>query len=160
MKKSIVNSPPGHALKFGLRLPIWLYRGGLGWLMGERFLMITHVGRISGLARRSVVEVDFHDKSTDTYYVISGWGVISDWYQNIAKTPAVMISVGKRKFQSTAQFISKEKAGEILEIYAKEHPTAFKGLCKLFLGDKVENTFDAIQFLIDKMPMVSFSPGA
>ena len=32
MSKSIVDIPPGKALRLGLRLPIWLYRLHLGWL--------------------------------------------------------------------------------------------------------------------------------
>jgi hypothetical protein len=40
-----------------LRLPILLYRLHLGWLLGHRFLLLTHVGRKSGLQRRTVLEV-------------------------------------------------------------------------------------------------------
>ncbi|MFL7870015.1 MAG: nitroreductase family deazaflavin-dependent oxidoreductase, partial [Anaerolineales bacterium] len=80
MSKSIVDTPPSKALRFGLRLPIWLYRLRLGWLLGDRFLMLTHTGRKSGLPRHVVIEVVQHDKETDTYYVVSGWGEKSDWY--------------------------------------------------------------------------------
>ena len=37
MSKSIIDTPPGSALRLGLRLPIWLYRARLGRLLGERF---------------------------------------------------------------------------------------------------------------------------
>ena len=51
MGKSIIDAPPGKALRLGLRLPIWLYRLHLSWLLGERFLLLTHTGRNSGLPR-------------------------------------------------------------------------------------------------------------
>ncbi|HKI54146.1 MAG TPA: nitroreductase family deazaflavin-dependent oxidoreductase, partial [Anaerolineales bacterium] len=101
MTNSIVDRPPSKALRFGLRLPIFLYRIKLGWLLGDRFLMLTHTGRKSGLPRHTVIEVVKHDKETDTYYVVSGWGEKSDWYRNIRKTPQVTVQSGRRKFQTT-----------------------------------------------------------
>ena len=38
------------------RLPIGLYRLRLGWLLGDR-LLLTHIGRKSGLPRQAVIEV-------------------------------------------------------------------------------------------------------
>lgn len=156
MTKTVTASPPGKMLRFVLRLPIWLYRIRLGWLLGDRFLMLIHTGRKSGLPRQSVIEVVQHDKATDTYYVVSAWGEKSDWYQNIRKTPQVMVQVGRRKFQSTAKFIALENAIEILESYARLHPVAFSELSGLFLGERMKPGSDAPQRLAKKMPMVAF----
>jgi deazaflavin-dependent oxidoreductase (nitroreductase family) len=158
MSKSIVDTPPSKALRFGLRLPIWLYRARLGWLLGDRFLMLTHTGRKSGLARQVVIEVVQHDKGTDTYYVVSGWGEKSDWYQNIRQTPSVTIHTGGRTFQSKGEFIPVEKAVHILEAYAHDHPVAFNELSGLFLGERMKPGSDAPQRIAAKMPMVAFRP--
>lgn len=158
MSKSIVDHPPGKALRFGLRLPIWLYRVHLGWLLGDRFLMLTHTGRKSGLARHTVIEVVQHDKETDTYYVVSGWGEKSDWYQNIHKNPSVTIQTGRRTFQSEAEFIPIEKAVPVLQTYAHDHPVAFNELSGLFLGERMKPGIDAPKRLAEKMPMVAFTP--
>ncbi|MGD8402421.1 MAG: nitroreductase family deazaflavin-dependent oxidoreductase [Anaerolineales bacterium] len=158
MSKSIVDKPPGKALRFGLRLPIWLYRAHLGWLLGDRFLMLTHTGRKSGLERHTVIEVVQHNKDADTYYVVSGWGEKSDWYQNIRKKPSVTIQTGGRQFKSTAEFIPVEKAIGILQTYAREHPTAFNELSGLFLGERMKPGSDAPQRIAEKMPMVAFRP--
>lgn len=158
MSHSIVDKPPGRALRFGLRLPIWLYRAHLGWLLGNRFLMLTHVGRRSGLERQTVIEVVYHHKDTDTYYVVSGWGEKSDWYQNIHKNPYVTIQSGRRKFKSTAEFIPVEKAIGIVQTYAREHPTAFNELSGLFLGERMKPGSNAPQRIAEKMPMVAFRP--
>ena len=159
MNKSIIDVPPGKTLRLGLRLPIWLYRARLGWLLGERFLMLTHIGRISGLPRQTVIEVVQHDKATDTYYVVSGWGEKSDWYRNISKSPIVTVNVGGRKFQARAKFIDPEKAIDILETYACDHPMAFSELSGLFLGERMKPGNDAPRQLAKKMPMVAFHPG-
>lgn len=158
MSKTVIDSPPGKALRFGLRLPIWLYRVHLSWMLGNRFLMLTHTGRKSGLRRQTVIEVVQHDKKTDTYYVVSGWGEKSDWYQNIRKSPRVSVQVGGRKFQATAEFIPLEKAIEIMNTYAHEHPIAFSELSGLFLGERMKPDSDAPQRIAIKMPMVAFYP--
>jgi len=158
MSNSIVDKPPGKALRFGLRLPIWLYRARLGWLLGDRFLMLTHTGRKSGLPRHTVIEVVQHDKATDTYYVVSGWGEKSDWYQNIHKDPSITIQTGRRTFQSKAEFVPVEQAIGIVETYAQDHPVAFNELSGLFLGEKMIPGSDAPQRIAEKMPMVAFRP--
>ena len=158
MSKSIVDTPPSKALRFGLRLPIWFYRAHLGWLLGDRFLMLTHIGRKSGQPHQTVIEVVQHKKETDTYYVVSGWGEKSDWYQNIRKSPQVSIQVGSRKFQTKAEFIPLEKATGIMQIYAHEHPVAFSELSGLFLGERLKPGSDAPARIAQKMPMVAFHP--
>lgn len=134
MSKVVVDSPPGKALRFGLHLPIWLYRLHLSWLLGDRFLMLAHTRGKSGLPRQTVIEVVQHDKATNTYYVVSGWGEKSDLYQNIRKLPQIIIHVGGGAFQAIAEFIPMEKAIDIMNAYAREHPLAFRELADSFLA--------------------------
>ena len=58
----LASKPPRGLLRFLLRLPIWLYQLHLGFLLGHRFLLLTHTGRRSGLLRRTVVEVVSYDR--------------------------------------------------------------------------------------------------
>lgn len=156
MTNSIVDRPPNKALRFGLRLPLLFYRLKLDRLLGDRFLMLTHTGRKSGLPHQTVIEVVKYDKATDTYYVVSGWGRKSDWYQNIQKTPHVTVQVRGRKFQTKAEFIPVERAIDIVNTYAQEHPIAFKELSMLFFGERMKKSSDAPERVAQKMPMVAF----
>lgn len=158
MTKSIVERRPGKVLRFGLRLPIWLYRFNLGWLLGNRFLLLTHTGRKSDLTRQAVIEVVYHDKYTDTYYVVSGWGEKSDWYQNIRRSPEVTVQVAGRRFKATAKLISAPEENLIMEIYAHEHPVAFSELSTLFLGERMKPNSASVRQVAEKMPMVAFHP--
>jgi deazaflavin-dependent oxidoreductase (nitroreductase family) len=158
MKVSVVDHPPSKVLRFGLRLHIWLYRLRIGWLLDNRFLMVTHKGRISGQLHQTVIEVVQYDKSTDSYYAVSGWGAKADWYQNIQKSPLVTIHVSGRSFQARAQFIPLTKAIEIIEDYISKHTLAFKELSTLFLGEQSLPNKDAARRLTEKMPMVAFRP--
>lgn len=47
-----------------VRSPIWLYRHGLGWLLGPRVLMLEHVGRKTGEPRYVCLEVVQREGST------------------------------------------------------------------------------------------------
>ena len=156
MTNSIVDRPPSKALRFGLRLPIMLYRIKLGWLLGNRFLMLTHTGRKSGVSHQTVIEVIKHDKATDTYYVVSGWGEKADWYRNIQKSPQVTVHSGGRKFQTIAEFIPIEKAIEVVNTYAHAHPIAFNELSVVFFGERMKSINDAPRRVAEKMPMMAF----
>ncbi len=43
------RKPPTGIMRFFFRTPIWLYRLNLGWIMGNRFLLLNH--SVANLAR-------------------------------------------------------------------------------------------------------------
>ena len=81
----------------GYNMPRYVYLWHLGWLLGHRFLLLTHTGRNSGLPRQTILEVLQHETASDAYYVLSGWGGKADWLRNVEKTPEVIITVGRRQ---------------------------------------------------------------
>src|SRR5579885_2788029 len=100
-----------------MRLPLWLYRAHLGWLLGERFLRLTHRGRRTGALRQTVLEVVAHDRPTDTYVVVSGLGERAQWFRNVQVTPQVTITVGRRQLHMTAVRLDMESAAPIMRDY-------------------------------------------
>jgi deazaflavin-dependent oxidoreductase (nitroreductase family) len=141
-------------LRFLARLPIWLYRARLGWLLGNRFLMLTHVGRNSGLPRHAVVEVVCHDKTADTYFIVSGFGEKSDWFRNICKTPNVTVYVSTRRRTCIAERVSQQEAASEFKDYARRHPTALKALSRV-LGYPWDGTEESYQRLARLLPIVT-----
>ena len=129
-KMKEVRTPHG-LMRLIMRLPIWLFRMHLGWLLGDRFLLLTHIGRKSGLPRQTILEVLQHDKVTDVYYVLSGWGEKADWLRNVKKTPEVMIKVGHRQFNACAVRLESEAAERAILDYAKRNPLAIRVLPRL-----------------------------
>ena len=65
---------PHGLLLLVLRLPLWIYRFHLGWVLGNRFLLLCHVGRKSQQIHQSVIEVVKHDQQSDSFYVVAAWG--------------------------------------------------------------------------------------
>jgi deazaflavin-dependent oxidoreductase (nitroreductase family) len=145
-------------LRFGVKLPVVLYRVHLGWLLGERFLLLTHVGRRSGKQYRTVIEVVDHDLVTDSYVVASGWGEKSDWFQNIEQTPAVLIDVGMRRLNVTAERLQVDQAAQWLLTYARKHPRMFRELASLITGENFTGTLEECRTLAEAVPLVAFRP--
>src|SRR5574340_76216 len=132
MSKSILDAPPSGLVRSLLRLPILLYRLHLGWVLGDRFLLLHHTGRKSGRVQETVVEVVRHDGVSDTYYVVSGWGAKSDWYLNIQNNPLAIIRVGAGAMQVRAVKIPLAEAAAGLGEYSKRYTLAFRERSQVF----------------------------
>lgn len=150
---------PPRGLKAMLwRAPIWFYRLGLGPLLGNRFLLLKHTGRISGQERQAVLEIVHNNAQADTHYVVSGFGESADWFQNILTTPQVQIQVGGRKISVRAERLAVEEAETILLGYAEKHPTAFRELTRL-LKVPYDGSRESISAMATIMPVVAFYSG-
>ncbi|MEW6029871.1 MAG: nitroreductase family deazaflavin-dependent oxidoreductase [Chloroflexota bacterium] len=146
---SIANSkihPPRGFSRMFWRLPIGLYRIGLGWLLTSHFLMLEHVGRRSGQVRRAVIEIVKRDKTNDVYYLAAGFGPSSDWYQNLLKTPSAKIHSGFRKADVIAEVRSIEEAERIFLDYAHRYPTAIRTLARIIGYEVGKGEFDCRGF--------------
>lgn len=159
MPKRLVDAHPERGLsRLVFRLPIYLYRARLGGLMGNRFLMLTHIGRKSGLARHVVLEVIRYDKATDTYIVVSAWGEKANWFRNIQQTPDVLIYSGRRRIEATAVRLSVEEAMREISDYDQRHHIAFRLIGWLMLGQRLTGTDDDFRFLSQSIPFAALLP--
>lgn len=154
--KIVKKATPPTGLRRRLwRLPIRLYRMGLGPLMGHRFMLLTHIGRVSGKPRQAVIEIIEHDD----YVAASGFGPRADWYQNIVKTPDVTIQVGGRTLQVTATPLGTDEGSDIMARYAPRRPTAARQLCKI-MGFAVDGSVEDYREVGRHIPFVRFTPHA
>lgn len=157
MAKPITQQQPRGLLRALARLPIQLFRLRLGWLLGNRFLMLTHTGRVSGLPRQVALEVVRHDEESDTYFVASGWGERSDWFRNIRKTPEVIVHAGRRQIEAVSERLPLEEAERELATYAREHPAAARSLARL-MGYQVEKLEIDFPALSSEIPIIALRP--
>ncbi|HLX40882.1 MAG TPA: nitroreductase family deazaflavin-dependent oxidoreductase [Ktedonobacteraceae bacterium] len=149
--------PPRGLSRMMYRLPIWLYHIHQGWIVGERFMLLTHTGRKSGLPRQTVLEVLQHDKASDTYYVLAGFGEKSDWLQNVEKTPEVVINVGRRQFRALATHVAPEEAELKVLDYAHRNPLAIRVLPRL-MGYQLNGTEEDFRALAHIAIVIAFHP--
>ena len=136
------------------RLPIYLYKVGLGGLLGGRFLLLNHIGRKSGQPRQAVVEVVRHDPVTDTYVIASGFGEQAQWFQNLMQTPDVTIQVGRRKLAVHARRLSPDDSADEMADYARRNPKAARSLAG-FMGFEVDGTEASYRQLGQQLPFVA-----
>lgn len=153
---SELKYPTGFA-RLLFRAPIWLYNNHLGWLLGKRFLKITHTGRKSGLPRHVVLEVVKYEPASDTYYVAAAWGVKSDWVKNIQADPHVTVQVARRKLAMVARQLTPEEGEEVILDYARRHPAAMKNLAR-FMGYQVDGSQEDFRQLGRLLLMFSLAP--
>jgi deazaflavin-dependent oxidoreductase (nitroreductase family) len=96
------RSKPSGALRIAFRLPIYLYRLDLGWLLGHR-------GRKGGLPRQTVLEVVLYDPAIRESVVLSAWGEDADWYRNPQKCPAIEIRTGRESYEPLQRFVALQR---------------------------------------------------
>jgi deazaflavin-dependent oxidoreductase (nitroreductase family) len=91
------------------RFMVLMWRLGLGpWInfwpkVIGRILVITHVGRKSGLKRRTPANYAIIDGDV---YCMAGFGRISDWYRNIKANPNVEVWLPDGWWQGVAEEVT------------------------------------------------------
>ncbi len=110
-----------------LRLPLVLYRMGLGDVMNAAHIMILATrGRRSGLSRHTPIEYRQHGSKI---YVISGWGERPHWLRNLKAAPAVLIQQGSRQFAARAEVVTNGgEALRVLHLFRRRAPFVYDPL--------------------------------
>ena len=154
------NPRPHGLLRLFLRFPILLYRLGLGWLFGDRLVQLTHIGRTSGRSRRVVVETLRLDRTTQTVYILSGWGEQADWVRNILNTPEVVIQLGLRRWPATAVRLAAVQVEQELLAYACRRPAALAALAKRYQAAVPQGSAlpGTCRILASRIPLFALQP--
>jgi deazaflavin-dependent oxidoreductase (nitroreductase family) len=158
--KTLFSQPPSGLLRLLLRLPIALYQLRLGWLLGQRFVLLEHVGRTSGKVHKTVVEVIKHDQASDEYYIASGWGKRAQWYQNLLAMPEIMIQAGRRHLNVCAETLPPAEGARILLDYRQKHPLATRELSRALTGANLAKASPAeLENIVqESLPIVALRP--
>ena len=110
------------------------------------------------LFRQAVIEVVRHDRASDTYIIVSGFGSQVDWYRNIQKTPDVVVQTGTRRLAPVAEPLPREAAADELHDYARRYPGTFRAITTRLLGREVDGSAEAYRQLAAEMPVVALRP--
>lgn len=114
---------PGRLALFVFRLPLPLYRAGLGWLfLGRTFLVLTHVGRKSGQPHATAAMVLSEDRTTGEAVICSVWGPRADWIRNLQAGPALRVQIGRDSFVPQHRFLSDAEAFAVGVEFRRRHP--------------------------------------
>ncbi|MEV6481813.1 nitroreductase family deazaflavin-dependent oxidoreductase [Streptomyces sp. NPDC051576] len=144
--------------RFVVRVPILLFRWGLGWIFGGRLLLLHHTGRVTGLDRRVVLEVVEHEPDDTSWIVASGFGPRAAWYRNLRADPKTVIEVGGSHHAVTARFLAAVDGAEIMTRYARRHPRTARRLCA-FMGFAPDGTGAGFREAGRAVPFVRLGTG-
>jgi deazaflavin-dependent oxidoreductase (nitroreductase family) len=139
------SPPKGLKLKL-FRAPIYIYRFGVGFILGERYIRLKHWGRVSGNLNETVIEVIDQDKPSGKVYSASGFGEKSQWFKNIILNENVYITIKSKEYKAKARVVSEEEAEDILLRYAESHPKSIKGVARLSGYEMDGSQQDVIEF--------------
>ena len=144
-----------------LRLPILVYRWRLGWLLGHRFLLLTHAGRRTGLTHRTVLEVLRYDPASGTAVVMAGFGRQSDWYRNLRRRPALEVAVGRRVFRPAQRELPEQEAVSVLGDYERRNrwmAPVVRAVLSRLVGWPYDGSDAARRRLVAERPLLAFWP--
>lgn len=148
---------PKGLLKLVFTLPLYLYRWHLGWLMGHRFLMLTHTGRKTGRKRQTALEVAHYDPVTEECIVVAAYGEQSDWYRNIQAYPAIEAQVGRKRYTPAQRFLTSEETWALFSEYQHYHPRALRALLR-FMGYRYDGSSEGLRAIAMAVRCVAFRP--
>ena len=138
------------------KLPVFLYRLRLGWLLGKRFMQLTHVGRRSGKVRRTILAVLRFDEHSKEIYAVSAWKG-SDWYYNIQSSPALLVESGFARYVPMQRTLSPEEITTTFIEYRTKHPIFSRLICRI-PGWKWDSTDAEFLELARTLHGVAFTP--
>jgi len=103
-----------------MKFPRLLYKLGFHHFMGHMVLLLTTVGRKSGLKRVTPLQYEEIDGS---YCVASARGPKADWYRNILANPDVEVQIRSNRFHAIAEPTTDPSCiADFLQIRLQRHP--------------------------------------
>jgi deazaflavin-dependent oxidoreductase (nitroreductase family) len=149
------ENPPAFMIPF-FKMPLILYRLGLGWMLGKRFLLLTHVGRHSGKVYQSVLAVLRFDEKTHEILAVSPWSK-SNWHQNIQIKPALKVETGFIRYTPMQRNLSPEEIAALFIEFRKQRPIFSRVIARI-PGWKINSTYDEFLALAYTLRGVAFQP--
>ena len=147
------------ALRRLFRAPVNLYRWNWGWLLGHRFLLLIHVGRRTGLRRRTVLEVMEYRKEGPEAVVMSAFGRNADWLRNIEATPGPEVVIASQHFVAAHRFLEEEEAMRVITGYERRNwfiGPIIRAVLSRLLGWRYDGSESARRRLVAQLPLIAF----
>ena len=154
------QKPPALMIPF-MKLPLILYRLGLGWMLGKRFMHLTHVGRRSGKVYHTVLAVLRFDEQSLEMFAVSPWSE-SNWYQNIQAAPALEVETGdirrgRVRYAPVQRNLTPEEIADALIAFRKQYPI-FSRMVARIPGWKIDASYEEFLELARTLRGVAFQP--
>ncbi len=148
----------GAVVKWVSKWPQLVYRFHLGWILGARFMLVTHRGRRTGKLWQTGVMVLRYDEQTQEASVVAG-SRGADWYRNIQASPAVEITLGSQRYYPMQRFLNTDEIAELMA-YSRRHSPFTAFMQGLFFGWPWKATQQDLLILAAQLGGVAFRPAS
>jgi deazaflavin-dependent oxidoreductase (nitroreductase family) len=148
-------------LRMVFGLPRHVYRVGLGWLLGHRFVLVTHCGRHSGRAYTTVLEVVRYEARIPEVWVVSGFGGRADWLRNIRANGQAKLSFGGPTWPVKPRIVGMPEAVSVFADYERRNrliAPVLRRVLTWLLGWRYDGSEQARSRMAEQLPVVAFRP--
>ena len=116
-------------LRFIKLPPQLVYALGLGPIYGRLVLLLTTIGRKSGLPRVTPLQ---YEEVDGIYYVAAARGQKADWFRNIVADPKVTVQLQDRSFQALAEPVTDPaRIADFFELRLERRPRMMGRMMRL-----------------------------
>lgn len=146
-----------------LRAPAVLYDWDLGWLLGRRFLRLTHRGRRTGRCYRTMLEAIGDDRAKHEVFVMVGLGKRSEWYRNVIADGAVGLAIGNERFRPDYRELAPAEASAVLDRYERRNrliAPILRVVLSRLVGWRYDGSAPARERLVTERPILAFRPAS
>ncbi len=146
---------PRWLLRMFSRPPRFLYRIGLGPLLGGKVLLLTTTGRKTGQPRTTPLQYEIVGSK---YYIGSMCGASADWYQNLVSAPCVTLQIGREVFYGMAEPIDDaERVFDFIRYRLEKNPRMIGAILRMD-GISVKPGDDELREYARDLTIVAISP--
>jgi deazaflavin-dependent oxidoreductase (nitroreductase family) len=156
----ISRSPAATTIKL-LRAPARLYDWHVGWILGRRFLRLTHIGRRSGRHYQTMLEVIGENRTSREVIVIAGLGASANWYRNLQASDAIEVAIANERFAPAHRRLSESEAATVLADYERRNrliTPIIRRLLSWLVGWRYDGTDSARRQLVAELPVIGLRP--
>lgn len=138
-----------------------MYAHDIGWLLGRRFLQLTHTGRRTGRRHTTVLEV-IGTSAAGELLVLSGFGARADWVRNLEAGGPASVTVGRRTSTAAHRVLDGGEATAALADYERRHrlvAPVVRAVLSRLLGRRYRGTPEQRRLLAARLPVLALRPG-
>jgi deazaflavin-dependent oxidoreductase (nitroreductase family) len=146
-----------------LRAPVVLYDWKLGWVLGRRFLRLTHRGRRSGRCYRMMLEVIGENRDQHELFVMAGLGRRAQWYRNVVAGGAVEVAIGSERFRPDFRELEPSEAVVVVGDYERHNRLAtpiVRMVLSRLVGWRYDGSLSARRRLVSERPILALRPAS
>jgi deazaflavin-dependent oxidoreductase (nitroreductase family) len=133
-----------------------LYMIGLGPIVGRVILLLTTIGRRTGLQRVTPLQ---YEEIDGKYYLGAARGTKADWVRNIQCNPQVDVRVKSLHFHGQAEVVTEPaRIADFIEVRLQRHPLMIGTIMQKAHGLPKQPSREQLEKLAEHEALVIITP--